>query len=135
MTQITQIGNQDSGGRASSKLALMGYGPCLELWTKPADGLHCMRCIREVGVASGVPLSFRTDENTAEGLDRLVLATDRPRSWHLEQALKAYVTSQAWQIEDIRLGVAEADAGDCASDEEIEAVYASFGEPLVVDAS
>ena len=86
-------------------------------------------------MASGVPLSFRTDENTAEGLDRLVLATDRPRSWHLEQALKAYVTSQAWQIEDIRCGVAEADAGDFASDQDIEAVFASFGEPLEADAS
>ena len=84
-------------------------------------------------MASGVPLSFRTDETTAAGLDRLVGATDRPRSWHLEQALKAYVSAQAWQIEDIRQGVAEAEAGAFASEEEIEAVFASFAEPLAAD--
>ena len=86
-------------------------------------------------MASVICLSFRTDEATAEGLERLVSATDRPRSRHSEQALKAYVTSQAWQIEDIRRGVAEADAGDFTPDEDIEAVCASFAEPLGGDIS
>ena len=81
-------------------------------------------------MGTGVPLSFRTDNHTADDLDRLVSATDRPRSWHLEQALRSYLRQQAWQVEDIQAGVAEADAGDFAGDAEIEAVFASFDEPL-----
>jgi predicted transcriptional regulator len=84
----------------------------------------------EAAMGANVSLSFRTDHETAASLDRLVGATDRPRSWHLEQALKAYVKAQTWQVEDILRGVAEADAGDFADDAEIEAIYASFGEPL-----
>jgi len=84
-------------------------------------------------VGASVPLSFRTDDETAADLDRLVVATDRPRSWHLEQALRAYLREQAWQVEDIRRGIAEADAGEFADDAEMEAVFRSFGEPLGPD--
>ena len=70
----------------------------------------------------GILLSFRTDRETAASLDRLVDATNRPRSWHLEQALKAYVKAQKWHVEDILRGVAEADAGDCAEDAEIDVI-------------
>lgn len=80
-------------------------------------------------MASGVPLSFRTDDATAEQLERLVAATDRPRSWHLEQALRAYVREQAWQVEDIRRGIAEADAGQFADEAEIESIFNSFAKP------
>ncbi|HEY0835822.1 MAG TPA: ribbon-helix-helix protein, CopG family [Azospirillum sp.] len=84
-------------------------------------------------MGASVPLSFRTDNETAADLDRLVVATDRPRSWHLEQALRAYVREQAWQVEDIRRGIAEADAGEFADDAEIEAVFRSFGESPEAD--
>jgi RHH-type transcriptional regulator, rel operon repressor / antitoxin RelB len=86
--------------------------------------------MQEAIMGTGIPLSFRTDESTAETLDRLVEATDRPRSWHLEQAPKTYVRAQSWQVDDIRRGIAEADAGDFADDAEIEAIFASFEEPL-----
>lgn len=80
-------------------------------------------------MAAGVPLSFRTDEDTATHLDKLVSATDRPRAWHLEQALKGYLREQAWQVDDIRAGLAEAEAGAFASDDEIAVAFASFRDP------
>jgi predicted transcriptional regulator len=42
------------------------------------------------------------------------------------QALEAFVAEQAWQIEEIKRGVAEADAGDFASAEEVEAVFTKW---------
>lgn len=33
---------------------------------------------------------------------------------------------QAWQVEEIKRGLAEADAGDFASDEEVEKVFAKW---------
>jgi predicted transcriptional regulator len=56
-------------------------------------------------------LSVRVDADTADRLDRLAEATDRPRSWHIEQALDAYLDVQAWQIREIEKGVAELMAG------------------------
>lgn len=64
-------------------------------------------------------LSFRVSEDTAHALERLASATDRPRSWHLEQALKAYLDVQAWQVSEIEASIAELDAGKSISHEQM----------------
>jgi len=42
-------------------------------------------------------------------------------------ALKKYVQHKSWQLNDIRQGLAEADAGDFASSKEVEAVFVKYG--------
>jgi len=86
--------------------------------------------IMECAMSASVSLSFRVDERTVAQLDRLAEATDRQRSWILEQALRAYLKHHAWQVEDIRQALAEADAGDFATDEEMAKTFASFDQPL-----
>ena len=81
-------------------------------------------------MAASVSLSFRVDEQTVAQLDRLAEATDRQRSWILEQALSAYLKDHAWQVEDIRQALAEADAGDFATDDEMTETFASFDQPI-----
>jgi len=81
-------------------------------------------------MSASVSLSFRVDEQTVAQLDQLAEATDRQRSWILEQALHAYLKHHAWQVEDIRQALAEADADDFASDEEMTETFASFDPPL-----
>ena len=81
-------------------------------------------------MAASVSLSFRVDEQTVALLDRLAEATDRQRSWILEQALNTYLKHHAWQVEDIRQALAEADAGDFATDEEMAETFTSFNQPL-----
>ena len=54
----------------------------------------------------------------------MAAALERPRSWVVMRALEEFVAEEAWQVEAIRRGIAEADAGDFASDGEVEAVFA-----------
>ena len=80
-------------------------------------------------MSASVSLSIRMDEQMVKQLDRLAEATDRQRSWILEQALQAYLKTHAWQVEDIRQALAEADDADFATNEEMAETFASFDNP------
>jgi RHH-type transcriptional regulator, rel operon repressor / antitoxin RelB len=71
-------------------------------------------------------VTVRLDEDLQERVDRLAGALERPRSWVITRALEQFVAAQAWQIEEIERGVAEADAGDFASDAKVKAVFAKW---------
>ncbi len=78
--------------------------------------IQCLRCKhwkQIVGKAAGksVSLAFRVAPESAERLEALSAATDRPRSWLLEQALDTYLDEQAWQIAQIEEGLGDTDAG------------------------
>ncbi|WP_448204095.1 CopG family ribbon-helix-helix protein [Azospirillum sp. sgz302134] len=75
-------------------------------------------------------MTIRVDEKMAEALTRLSEATEHDPAWHLKRAVEAYLADQFEEYEDIRQAVAEADAGDFATDEEMEETFASFGKPL-----
>ena len=53
--------------------------------------------------------------------------TARTKSFLAIDALTKYVQRESWQVNDIRQGLDEADAGDFASSKEVEAVFAKFG--------
>lgn len=72
-------------------------------------------------------VSVRVDADTADRLDRLAKATDRPRSWHIEQALDAYLDVQAWQIREIEKGLKQLDAGKKVPHEEVVAWVETWG--------
>ncbi len=55
------------------------------------------------------PVSFRIDREQDELLEKLAEATDRPKSWHLEQALNHYLEVQQWQIRHIQKALDELD--------------------------
>ena len=55
-------------------------------------------------------------------LDTVAQAMVWSRAWVITQALKHFVAVQAWQVEEIHKALAEADAGDFATTEEIEAL-------------
>ena len=61
-------------------------------------------------------------------VDSLARAVDRPRSWVVTHAIEEYVASQAWQIGEIDQAVKEADAGDFAAAEEVEATFAKWAD-------
>jgi predicted transcriptional regulator len=64
----------------------------------------------------------------AERLERLAEATDRPRSWHIEQALDAYLDDQAWQVGQIETGLAEMDAGRAVPHEKVADWLRTWGQ-------
>lgn len=56
-------------------------------------------------------------------LDALARAVDRDRSWLINEAVDAYLAVHRWQIAHIEAGLRDAEAGDFASDEEVEAAW------------
>jgi len=72
-------------------------------------------------------ISFRIHSEKVEELERLARATDRPRSWHIEQALDSYLAAQSWQIAQIEQSMAEMDAGKGIPHEEIKEELSRWG--------
>ncbi|MGC2152121.1 MAG: CopG family ribbon-helix-helix protein [Terriglobales bacterium] len=65
-------------------------------------------------------LTLRLDAKLKKHLDRLSKSMNRSRSFVAAQAIQEYVSVNEWQIAEIKKGLAEADAGDFASDEEMQ---------------
>lgn len=73
------------------------------------------------------PISVRIPADKVERLERLATATDRSRSWHIEQALDAYLDLQSWQVVQITRAMAEMEAGEGIPHEEVRRELQSWG--------
>jgi len=65
-------------------------------------------------------LTLRVDAKLKNQLDRLSKAMNWSRSFVAVRAIQEYVSVNEWQINEIKKGLAEADAGDFATDEEMQ---------------
>ena len=72
-------------------------------------------------------MSMRLPEELAEQLGALAEATGRTKSYLAVRAISDFVAREAWQVAEIKKGLAEADAGDFAQDEEDAALDAKWG--------
>ena len=70
--------------------------------------------------------TIRLDDEKLAKLDALAADMDRSRSWIAAKAIENYVELNAWQIAQIKAGIAEADRGEFATPEEVEAVFAKY---------
>ncbi len=57
-----------------------------------------------------------------ERLERMAEATSRSKSWLATDALGRYLELEKWQIAETQTGLRESDAGDFASNAEVQAV-------------
>ena len=71
-------------------------------------------------MAESAVLTLRLDAKLKKHLDRLSKSMNRSRSFVAAQAIQEYVSVNEWQIAEIKKGLAEADAGDFATDEEMQ---------------
>ncbi len=69
-------------------------------------------------------VTFRLDEDKKKALDEVAAGMDRDRSYVLNEAVDYYLDLHRWQLEHIRHGLAEANAGRFASEKEVSAVFA-----------
>ena len=69
-------------------------------------------------------VTFRVDSDKKDALDTIAVGLDRDRSYVLNQAIDAYIETHRWQIEHLREGVRQADAGEFASAEDVAAAFA-----------
>ncbi|MGB5084269.1 MAG: CopG family ribbon-helix-helix protein [Methylocystis silviterrae] len=72
------------------------------------------------------PFTVRLDESTLNALDHLAQKTDRSRNWLISRAVQDFVALNAWQLGKIEAGIAAADRGEFASDEELARVRKKF---------
>ena len=64
-------------------------------------------------------LSVRVEPEVKARLDALADATQRSRSFLAAEAIREYVEINEWQLQEIQNAVAEADAGDFVSEDEL----------------
>lgn len=77
---------------------------------------------------STIPITVRVPAEMKERLERLAEATSRSKSWLATDALGRYLDLEEWQIAETQAGLREADAGDFASDAEVQAVFSRWRE-------
>jgi len=71
-------------------------------------------------------ISFRLETDKKEKLDAIAASLDRDRSYLLNEAIDAYLEVHQWQIEHIREGIRQADAGEFASEAQVAAAFARW---------
>src|SRR6266478_6401298 len=80
------------------------------------------RCSREATMAGEKILTLRLEGGLRGKLDKLAAATRRSRSFLAAEAIREYVALNSWQIEEIHKGLAEAERGEFASENEVKRV-------------
>jgi predicted transcriptional regulator len=71
-------------------------------------------------------VSFRLGSEKVAALDSLAEAMDRDRTYLLAEAVQAYLEAQEWHLEQIRAGIAEADAGRVVDHRKVKAMTAKW---------
>lgn len=67
-------------------------------------------------------MTVRLDDDVKDRLERLAASTQRSKSFLAAEAIRAFVDTNAWQIAEIEASLREADAGDFASEAEVDAL-------------
>jgi RHH-type transcriptional regulator, rel operon repressor / antitoxin RelB len=67
-------------------------------------------------------MTVRLEDEIKDRLDQLAESTHRSKSFLAAEAIRAFVESNEWQVQEIRAALAEADAGDFASDKDVAAL-------------
>ncbi len=71
-------------------------------------------------------VTVRLEADKIALLDQMAKVDDRDRSYLIKVAIDQYLAYHQWRIEEIKKAIAEADAGDFASDEEMERLFAKW---------
>jgi RHH-type transcriptional regulator, rel operon repressor / antitoxin RelB len=72
-------------------------------------------------------INVRVPITVFDQLEELAKATARTKSFVTVEALSSYLEAQSWQIREVRVALEEADRGEFATEEEVNAVFAKYG--------
>lgn len=67
-------------------------------------------------------LTLRVPVEIKDQLDKLADATHRSKSYLAGEAIRQYLDLEAWQVGEIQQAIKEADSGNFASDDEVDAI-------------
>ena len=74
-------------------------------------------------MSASTTVTIRLEPAIKDRLDRLAAVTHRSKSFLAADAIREYVELNEWQIRETQAALAEADAGEFASDAEAQAVF------------
>ncbi len=72
-------------------------------------------------------INVRVPIDVFSQLDELATATARTKSFLTVEALSSYLEAQSWQGQEVTQAIDEMDRGECATDAEVDAVFAKYG--------
>ncbi len=78
-------------------------------------------------------VTARIPEETAAKLNELAKATNRSKSFIVANALEQFLEEQTWQVARIHESVAQADAGNLATNTEVKDAFAKWGLSVEAD--
>lgn len=68
-------------------------------------------------------ITFRIDGGMKAALDAIAEGMERDRSYVLNEAVAAYLEAHRWQIDHIKEGLRQAEAGEFATEAEVAAAF------------
>ena len=71
-------------------------------------------------------ITFNLDTDKKKVLDRIASSMERERTDILNDAIDAYLEIYQWQLDHIKEGLRQADAGEFATEEEVAAAFARW---------
>ncbi|HEB57408.1 MAG TPA: ribbon-helix-helix protein, CopG family [Gammaproteobacteria bacterium] len=72
-------------------------------------------------------MTIRLEPELKSRLDKLASVTHRSKSFLAAEAVREFIEINEWQIQELKAAIKEADAGDFASDQDIDAVFSKWG--------
>jgi predicted transcriptional regulator len=70
--------------------------------------------------------TIRVPDEVADRLNQIAQKLDRSRSYMAAQAIEDFVAREEWQLVEIEAGIAEADRGEFASDDDVARVVGKY---------
>ncbi len=72
-------------------------------------------------------MTIRLDSELKSRLDKLSIATRRSKSFLAAEAVREFIELNEWQIDETKAAIKEADNGDFASEQEVQAIFNKWG--------
>ena len=70
--------------------------------------------------------TIRVPDEVADRLNQIAQKLDRSRSHMAAQAIEDFVSREEWQLAEVEDGIAEADRGEFASDDDVARVVGKY---------
>ena len=71
-------------------------------------------------------VTFRINAEKRKALDALAVSLDRDRSYILNEAIATYLDIHQWQLDHIKAGVRQANAGHFANDKDVATAFSKW---------
>lgn len=78
-------------------------------------------------MSQSTTMTIRLEPELKSRLDKLASVTHRSKSFLASEAVREYIELNEWQIQELKSAIKEADDGDFADEQEVNAVFNKWG--------